>query len=252
MSEKCPYKLCAFLLPFYFLFLRYNLCMKATPLLLKVLQKSAYFSDLPVQVLVELASTAVKKTYAPKEPVFWEGDDSAGLYILTKGWLKVVKISAKGREQVLHFLKVGETFNALSVFTDIPNPATVIALEDSEVWLIRRETMNRLLEQNTGMARQVIAELASRLVQMLQLVEDISLYTVEARLARYLVEQASANTVSRQHWATQTEMAARLGTVPDVVSRVLRKFVDAELIEVARHEIRILDIARLQARAEQS
>jgi Mn-dependent DtxR family transcriptional regulator len=64
---------------------------------------------------------------------------------------------------------------------------------------------------------------------------------VEARLARLLLEQAQGDSVQRRRWATQAEMAARLGTVPDVVNRALRKLSEAGLIHVERHQIQILD-----------
>ena len=73
------------------------------------------------------------------------------------------------------------------------------------------------------------------------MVEDLSLRSVEARLARLILEQAEGEAVQRQRWATQAEMAARLGTVPDVVNRTLRKLAAAGLIHVERQQIRILD-----------
>jgi len=70
--------------------------------------------------------------------------------------------------------------------------------------------------------------------------------SVEERLARLLLAQASEDTVSRQRWTTQAEMASRLGTVPDVLNRAL---VEEGLIQVERRRIRILDRPRLAARA---
>ncbi len=84
---------------------------------------------------------------------------------------------------------------------------------------------------------------------LLSLVEDLSLRTVEARLARLLLEQSRGGTVQRRRWATQSEMAARLGTVPDVLNRALRSLVDEGLIQVERHQIQILDLQGLEARA---
>ena len=79
------------------------------------------------------------------------------------------------------------------------------------------------------------------MLHLLDLVEDLSLRTIEARLARTLLERATAGTLHRHRWATQTEMAARLGTVPDVLSRALRKLADEGLVQVSRHQIQILD-----------
>ncbi|MCB9135858.1 MAG: Crp/Fnr family transcriptional regulator [Anaerolineales bacterium] len=218
--------------------------------LLTLLAKISYFSHLDETLRKEIARYALRRDYTGDEIIFLEGDPCQGLYLVETGWLKVFKLARTGREQVLHFLGPGETFNALSVFTDAPNPATVMALEPSTVWLIRRETMLKLLETHPPLARMVIQDLAGRLLHMISLVEDISLRPVEGRLARFLLEQAEADTVQRRRWATQAEKAARLGTVPDVFNRALRKLVEAGLIEVSRHQIRILDADRLQKLAQ--
>jgi CRP/FNR family transcriptional regulator len=82
------------------------------------------------------------------------------------------------------------------------------------------------------------------------MVEDLSLRSVEARLARLLLEQAQGESVRRRRWATQAEMASRLGTVPDVVNRALRKLAEEGLIHVERHQIQILDQEGLKTVAQ--
>jgi CRP/FNR family transcriptional regulator len=151
-----------------------------------------------------------------------------------------------GREQILQFLGKGEVFNAVSVFTDAPNPATVTALEATRLWMIRRDTILRLLDTNPRMARSIIQDLAGRITHLISLVEDLSLRTIEARLARLLLEQAVGEAVQRQKWATQTEMASRLGTVSDVISRTMRKLVERGMIQMSRNEIKILNRAELE------
>jgi CRP/FNR family transcriptional regulator len=155
--------------------------------------------------------------------------------------LKVIKIGMDGREQVLQTLGAGDAFNAVSVFTDVPNQATVTALENSQVWIVRREVLLSMMDVYPALARQVVKDLAGRVIYLVRMVEDLSLRSVEARLARLILEQAEGEAVQRQRWATQAEMAARLGTVPDVVNRALRKLAAAGLIRVERQQIRILD-----------
>mgnify|MGYP000856244364 FL=1 len=79
--------------------------------------------------------------------------------------------------------------------------------------------------------------------------EDLSLRTVTARLARLLIENASDDVILRRRWATQAEMASRMGTVPDVLNRALRSLAAEGLIEVDRQKIRICDRPGLKARA---
>jgi len=216
---------------------------------IEILNAVPHFHGLGDATLKAVAEAATRKGYSKNQVVFVEGEPSDGLFIVDEGWLKVVKLSADGREQVIHFLGPGETFNALSVLTKMPNPATVVALEKSTVWLVHREAMMQLLDTHPKLALAMVQKLAVRLQHLVSLVEDLSLRTVEERLSRLLLEHSEQGTLQRRRWATQTEMAARLGTVPDVLSRALRKLADEGLIRVARHQIEILDLKGLEERA---
>lgn len=223
--------------------------MSDSTLLEEKLASVSYFKDLDKSMLQAIAKTAIQRTFAEEQVVFLEGEPCVGLYLVDSGWLKAVKVSPDGREQVVHFLGQGEVFNAISVFSNTTNPATVIALEPSNIYIIPQETMLRLLEDYPLLARHVIEDLSQRVLHLLSLVEDISLHTVESRLARYLLEYAQEETLQRQRWTTQAEIAARLGTVPHVLNRALRSLVEANLIEVMRHQIRIVDRKGLETRA---
>jgi CRP-like cAMP-binding protein len=215
----------------------------------EVLSSVPYFSGLDSKTLQSIAQSAIARKYDPGQLVILEGEPSAGLYIMEDGWGKAIKIAVDGREQILQFLGPGDTFNAVGVFTEAANPATVVALEESIIWLIRRAAMLELLEKYPKLARQIIADLSGRIQHLIGLVDDLSLRTVEARLARRLLEQSEVGQLDRHRWATQNEMAARLGTVPDVINRTLRKLVEEGVIEVSRKEIRILDRAILEDKA---
>ena len=216
----------------------------------EILKAVSYFAKLDDAALASVERAAVRRDYNAEQVILIEGEPCAGLYIVESGWLKAVRIGLDGREQVLQTLKPGETFNAISVFTDAPNQATVAALEPSVVWMVRREVLLKLMEEHPSLARQVIQELAGKVQYLIRLVEDLSLRSVEARLARLLLEQAEGESVQRRRWATQAEMASRLGTVPDVVNRALRKLADGGMIHVERHQIQILDKEGLKTVAQ--
>ena len=215
-----------------------------------ILKAVSYFAKLDDAALASVERAAIRRDYDAEQVILIEGEPCAGLYIVESGWLKAVRIGLDGREQVLQTLKPGETFNAISVFTDAPNQATVAALEPSVVWMVRREVLLKLMEEHPSLARQVIQELAGKVQHLIRMVEDLSLRSVEARLARLLLEQAEGESVQRRRWATQAEMASRLGTVPDVVNRALRKLSDGGLIHVERHQIQILDKEGLKTVAQ--
>lgn len=207
----------------------------------QMLQAVSYLSDLDDAALKSMEEAAFRREYDAEQVVLLEGEPCSGLYIVEDGWLKASKIGADGREQVLHMLGSGEAFNAISVFTETPNQATVTALERSTVWMVRREVLEKLIEEHPSLARGVVKDLAGRVQHLIRMVEDLSLRSVEARLARILLEKAQGEAVTRKRWATQAEIAARIGTVTDVLNRALRKLAEDGLIRVERHQIQILD-----------
>ena len=208
-----------------------------------------YFQDLDPVVVRQIVQAAVQRDYDTGQFVLFEGEPSSGLFIVERGWVKAIKISPDGREQVLNIVGSGEAFNMISVFTGAVNPASVVALEPTTLWVIFQDAMQGLLDTQPQLARRIIQVLAGRILHLVDLVEDLSLRSVEARLARLLVDESENGIVERKRWATQTEIAARLGTVPDVLNRAFRKLVEEELIHLERHQISILNLEGLESKA---
>lgn len=221
-----------------------------TDILLKRLKTFEFLRGLEVETLAELAKSADWKVYPPDAVIFWEGDVENYLYYLHYGWLKVVKTNSEGRCQILRFLSPGEIFNEVGVFARRPNPATAIALEEAGIWRIPRHALEGILFSHPHTALQLMENMADRFISLVELTADLSLRTVEERLAKLLLEQAAQqDVIPRRRWSTLAEMAAHLGTVPDVLSRAVRELTRAGLIEMDRQQIRILDRNRLSERA---
>lgn len=209
--------------------------------LIAQLQAHTFFASLDKQLVQVLAHEAIWREYEAGEIVALEGEALSGLYYLQYGWLKVVKMAQSGREQVLLFLESGDTFNEIGVFANRPNPATAIALEPAGVWLIRKTSVQQLIHEHPDFAEQLLARLADRLLYLVSLVSNLSLLPVTGRLAHLLLTEAKDDVLYRPRWFTQSELAARLGTVPDVVQRTLRQLEKKALIVVQRDQIRIID-----------
>ncbi len=215
----------------------------------RVLRAVPAFAGLESATLEFVARQALPRHYAAGEVLFLEGEPCAGLFIVEHGWLKAVKSAPSGREQIIRIVEAGELFNEVEVFAGVPNQTTVIALEPAVVCNISHRSMRQLMQEHPDFAHVINEDLARRVLQLLALVEDLSLRSVEARLARVLLESAAGGEVPRRPWTTQAEMAARLGTVPDVLNRALRSLVEEGLIELDRRRIKILDAPRLAKKA---
>ena len=213
------------------------------------LRTVAFFAGLEEAILNRLAQRALWRDYGAGEVVFLEGEAASGIYLLNYGWLKALRVSPEGREQVLRFIGPGETFNEVGVFTEWTQPATVVALEPAGAWLLQRDAILRLLRERPEFAERVLANMASRVIDLVDLVADLSLRPVTGRLARLLLETAAGDELLRPRWYTQAELAARLGTVPDVIQRAMRGMEADGVIAVERQRIRICDREALEALA---
>jgi CRP/FNR family transcriptional regulator len=217
------------------------------------LRQIPWFAVLDQTGWAELLAATKLRCYSSGEIIFLEGTAPENLYLVHRGWVKAVKLSREGREQILNFIGPGQPLNVAPVFAEQAHPATLVAQEACELWAIPQSTLLDLLDRYPRMARLIIRTLAGRLLHTISLIEDLSLRPVVSRLAKLLLLQLAdeqQTVIPRQHWATQAEIAARLGTVPDVVNRALRSLAEEGLIQVSRQQIIILDRAGLAAKAQ--
>lgn len=219
-----------------------------------LLRRIPYFAALPDNLLAALTEVAMERTFARGELVFLEGEPCAGLHIVGSGEVKVFKLSPQGREQILHRFVAGDTFNDVAVLDGGPNPASAGALTDATLWIIPRTQLKRLAEAHPVLAWALIESIARRARHLVGMVEDLSLRSVKSRMARLLLAEArrtpASGALDRTQMVTQAEMAARLGTVREMIGRVLRELADEGIIEFNRHRIVIVDVRNLEAVAD--
>lgn len=184
------------------------------------------------------------------ELLFLEGGPGEHLYYLQSGRVKVFKISADGKEQVLRLFQAGETFNEVPIFDGGPNPASAMVLEDGIAYVLHRDDIQRLLSEHPRIATSVIRVLASRLRYMVGLVEDLSFKHVSARVAKTLLLHSEAVEGKTAHRLTQQELAALVGTAREVVGRVLKALEHEGIIDLEQGRITILNRERLEAASE--
>jgi CRP/FNR family transcriptional regulator len=210
-----------------------------------------WLQDAPPEVVRALAAVAVRREYRAGETVFLEQDPCAGLYLIESGTVKISRFSKEGREYILHLLHRGDTFNDVAALDGGPNPATATAYSASTLWRVDRNELQGVASRYPVLAWALIENLARRARHLVTLVQDLSMRNVRGRLARLLLEQAQDQGEAEvDRFLTQEEMASRLGTVREVVGRVLRGLAAEGIIELDRHRILILDPDRLADEAE--
>lgn len=214
------------------------------------LRQFSLFTELSDDELAYITHLTRHQTVIKDECLYLEGETSDKLYFVVEGWFKAEKTSFEGRQITLRFIGPGEMINELSIFSNVANAVSVIAMESAQVFYLSQRDVENCLRKFPELSRAVIGRLAIRIQHLLDQIGDLSLYTVEKRLARFLLAQAEENVWERPLWITQTEMAARLGTVLDVVNRHLQKLVKDGVIEIYRDRIMILDRTRLETIAQ--
>jgi CRP/FNR family cyclic AMP-dependent transcriptional regulator len=148
---------------------------------------------------------------------------------------------------VLQVFGDGESFNEVPVFDQETNPVNVAALEDSLIWIVDAGAIRACLDKYPDVAKAIVLNLSKNLRMLVEKVAELSFFQVTNRLARLLArlpdEQLMGQTDIR---LTRDELAARLGTVREVVVRSLRELERSGAIQVSRTKIEIVDEARLQ------
>jgi CRP/FNR family cyclic AMP-dependent transcriptional regulator len=215
----------------------------------ELLRSIPYFASLDEDTLASVAETAVHRAYEPDEIIFLEGEPCAGLFCVQSGHVKIYKSSPEGREQILHICRPRESFNDVAVFDGGPNPASAQAMDTTTVCLIERSAMLNLFDRHPKLAQAVVAVLAARARMLVAMVEDLSLRSVTGRLAKLLLDQATHGGEAIP--LTHQQMAARLGTVREMVSRALRELEAEGLVRRAGRQIVIVDRAALERRSGQ-
>lgn len=222
--------------------------------LILTLSKIEHFKSLPPEAQNAIIDVAIPRQYKAGQVIYLEGEPADYVYILEKGWVKATRMTHEGREQGLLFLRPVEIFGDIAVFSGTSYPGTVTALEDVEAWLIPSQVLLLLVKQYPALALAIIHRLSERVLHYIGLVEDLSLRNIEARLASTLLRNAELRNeqliVSRRAWTTLDEMAIRLGTVRDVLSRAMKILETENLIIVNKQSIQLIDPQGLAERAE--
>lgn len=215
----------------------------------QALRRIALFAGLSDETLARIGRVAQARSYSPGEMILLAGEPCQAAYFIATGQVRVYRLSPSGREQVLVQLGPGQAFNTVPPFQPRGvNHASVEAITVVTLYGIPSDDLLRLVSECPELGLALLRDSAERLDHLTNLVEDLSLRTVRGRLARFLLENAEQGQVARR-W-TQDDIAARLGTVRDMVGRTLRAFADAGLLRLERQRIVLLDREGLQTEAE--
>jgi CRP/FNR family transcriptional regulator len=224
--------------------------------LIELLKQSMLFSGLNDPDLAELATITVRRKFTKGESLFGEGDVATGFYLLVAGSIKLCRIAHDGREKVLHFVRPGETFAEAAFFGDGKYPAEARAMEPGEVLYLPREGFLELMARNPGFSLNLVVSLSLMLRRFARQIEELSFADVTSRLASFLVRRADEKSTTFggityvDLGIKKGEIASRLGTASETISRTFKKLKEEGIIEVQGNRVVIHQMEKLQKLCE--
>lgn len=204
--------------------------------------KSDLLREMQPEFLEALASIAVERKLPAGQTLFLQHQEATGFYLICSGSAKIYRIGGDGREQVIHQFGEGEIVGEVPVFQGTAYPACATATTDCELIYFGRDRFIALGRRQPEIFLNMLGILSRRLRQFVELIDDLSLKDVTARLAKYLARNCAAGPGTFVELnLTKTALASRLGTIPATLSRTFKKLQELGAIKVNSSRIEILD-----------
>lgn len=220
--------------------------------LVETLRRLPLFTDLTENELVAISAHVTVHQVAAHKTIFAEGDPCNELFIVRDGRVNLLKTSSHGRQQLLSVERAGSSLSEISALDGSSYPATAYAVIETSLLRLEANHFRALCLQNPDIALKVIKVLGHRLRRMSTLIEDLSFSTVRGRLVAHLVHlardkgQPASPEIEVDLIENNEQLAARLGTVRELVSRNLGRLHNEGLIHMSRRKVRIPSLDSLQ------
>jgi CRP-like cAMP-binding protein len=215
--------------------------------LLGTLRCSQLFTGLAPEDLEGFAGAARAINVAKDAYLYHKGEVSRGFYVVQSGAINVHRVSAAGKEQVIHVFRAGESFAEASLTSPTGYPADARALEPSVVLLLPKDDVLRLIAKNPTLALRMLGSLSAHLRVLIGLLEDLTLKDVETRLVNWIVKHSGGAPGPVPLHGTKRVLAAELGISSETLSRSLGRLRDRKCISVAPRAITVRDPRALEA-----
>ena len=182
------------------------------------LDRLPYFRALTTREQIALSAAATRHTFRAGEMLLTQGEHFPYVWLLEAGQVKVFRMNSNGREYILRIVGAGGSVNDIAALDGGPAAANVAALTPAIAWALAGEALRATIARHPSLALDVIQALAQRTRALAQQIEDLALYPVTARLARFLLQHP----LPKDGAITRATIAAHLGTTPESISRALR------------------------------
>ena len=220
-----------------------------------LLRDVSIFRGVGDAVLQRVAARLRRRSFRRGEVIFHHGDPAGAMHVIKSGRVKIHTPSEEGEETVITLYHEGECFGEMAALDGGPRSTSATAVEPTETLTLLREDLLSLLREDPDLALAIVQELIARLRRTNASLEEAFYLSLDARMARRLLEMAeaegrrTANGVEVPLPLTQQELAGMVGVTRVSVNRLLGAFQDERLIRLNKGSFTVLDMEALRRRA---
>ena len=200
------------------------------------------FDGLDNNTTAELEKLFKTRKFPKNSIIVNEGDESASLYVIVKGEVKVFLSDENGKEVVINLLGTGESFGELSILDGLPRSSSIMTTMPSELAMLSQNEFSRLIDKYPQISRTLLKNLSQRVRDLSENVRSLALLDVYGRLVKLLmslaVEEGDCWRINSK--LTQQDIASRVGSSREMIARIFKDLTLGGYIEIQKKQIKIL------------
>ncbi len=210
------------------------------------------FSEIPMETIEKIEKIGTRRMFNKNDVILMEDEVGSALFVIVQGKVKVARTSSDGREVILTILSDSDFFGEMAILDGQTRSATVVAIEDTELFLIQRNDFINLLKEYPEVAISLLQELTKRLRAADGKIKALSLKDAEGKVATVILQLADDvgmikhGKVEIDKLPLQQDLANMAGTSRETISRTLHSFAKKGMIELDGSKLRIMDYEKFK------
>lgn len=194
------------------------------------LRHTPFFACLTENEIQIIESASYNKCYLKNTVIINEGDETGSLYIVMEGSANALSINSNGKQIILNVFRPGDYFGEMSFIDAEPRSAAVITREKSKITIIKKKVFDQIIADNPKIMLNIMKGLVGKIRRATKQIEDLVFSDVYSRIAGLLIELKNQEDLVSEK-LTNTEIAFRVGSSREMVSRIITELKNGGYIE---------------------
>jgi len=187
------------------------------------------FNDLDNETIEQIETFTTELTLPKDSILFYEGDESKNMFLLTKGIIKLYKVTSHDKEVILKYFHANESIAEVANFENMDYPATAQAFTDIEVLRIDFDKLKEIIYNNSQLSYKIMTSLIKKIKNLENIVSMHIVLDSQERVAKYIHDH------TEDFFTTKNIVIAEILNIsPETLSRILRTFKNEEIINTTK------------------